>query len=198
MLDPSNPNLYHRRDEDRVDRGVWPEPIAGPDGFLFEYKIPDDGIGRRLLFKKANLPDYENPMDANRDNVYEVTIVLQDTDGARGTKNVRITVMNVDENGKLVLMPEQPDSGMPVVATLTDPDGVEYITDWKWHESSSRIDEFPTTDHNRDGVIDRLVMGATRDEYTRASRQLRVGDGGLPGRLQHGGRPGDRPRREEQ
>ena len=166
VLDPSNPNLYHRRDEDRVDRGVWPEPIVGPDGFLFEYKIPDDGIGRRLLFKKANLPDYENPMDANRDNVYEVTIVLQDTDGARGTKNVRITVMNVDEDGKLVLMPEDPDSGMPVVATLTDPDGVEYITDWKWHESSSRIDEFPTTDHNRDGVVDRLVMGATRDEHT--------------------------------
>ena len=93
-----------------MDRGIWPEPIAGPDGDLFEYKIPDDGIGRRLLFKKANLPDYENPMDANRDNVYEVTIVLRDTSGARGTKNVRITVNNVDEDGKLELTPEDPDT----------------------------------------------------------------------------------------
>ena len=111
-VDPSNPNLYHRSDEDRVDRGIWPEPIAGADGRLFEYKIPDDGIGRRLLFKKANLPDYENPQDANRDNVYEVTIVLQDGSRAQGTKSVRITVMNVDEMGKLELTPAEPDSGM--------------------------------------------------------------------------------------
>ena len=27
-----------------------------------------------------NAPDYENPTDANRDNVYEVTIVATDTD----------------------------------------------------------------------------------------------------------------------
>ena len=162
----NNPNLYHRSDEDRVDRGIWPEPIAGPDGRLFEYSIPDDGIGRRLHFKKTNLPDYENPMDANRDNVYEVTVVVQDNSGAPGTKNVRITVMNVDEAGKLVLSPEQPDSGMPVMATLTDPDGVEYITDWKWYETSSRINNFPTTDANNDGVIDDLVMGVTIDEHT--------------------------------
>ena len=164
--DPTNPNLYHRSDEDRVDRGIWPEPIGGADGRLFEYKIPDDGIGRRLLFKKANLPDYENPQDANRDNVYEVTIVLQDGSRAQGTKNVRITVMNVDEMGKLELTPMEPDSGMPVMATLTDPDGVEYITDWKWYEIGSRIDDFPTTDADKDGMIDGLAMGATTDEHT--------------------------------
>ena len=196
-LDPDAPNLYHRSDEDRVDRGIWPEPLAGPDGHLFEYSIPDDGIGRRLHFKKANPPDYETPMDANQDNVYEVTVVVQDNSGARGPKDVRITVNNVDEAGKLVLTPEQPDSGMPVVATLTDPDGVEYITDWKWYETSSRIDNFPTTDANNDGVIDDLVMVRHDRRIHGQSRQLRVGDGGLPGRLQHGRRPGDRPRREE-
>ena len=161
----SAPNLYHRSDEDRVDRGIWPEPIAGPDGRLFEYSVPDDGIGRRLLFKKANLPDYENPMDANRDNVYEVTIVLRDNGSAQGTKNVRITVINVDEMGKLVLTPEQPDSGMPVVATLTDPDGVEYITDWKWYTTGSRLTSiFDDTGALVQGVTER--MGATTDEYT--------------------------------
>ena len=121
-----------------MDRGIWPEPIAGPDGALFEYSTPDDGIGRRLHFKKTNLPDYENPMDENRDNVYEVTVIVRDNGGATGMKKVRITVMNVDEAGKLVLSPEQPDDGMPVTATLTDPDGVEIITDWKWAETSSR------------------------------------------------------------
>ena len=162
----TNPNLYHRSDEDRVDAGSWPEPIAGPDGRLFEYIVPDDGIGRRLVFKKANLPDYENPMDANRDNVYEVTIVLQDNDGAQGTRNIRITVMNVDEAGKLVLAPEQPDDGMPVIATLDDPDGVLYITDWKWAETGSRATVFPTGGDDNDGVDDFLVLGETTDSYT--------------------------------
>ena len=166
-VDPSNPNLYHRRDEDRVDRGIWPEPIAGPDGRLFEYVIPDDGIGRRLLFKETNLPDYENPMDANRDNVYEVNIVLRDNGNAQGTKNVRITVMNVDEDGKLELTPEDPDSGMPVMVTLRDPDRVEYITDRKWYTTDRRL----TTIFNEDGTLATGVkeqMGETTDEYTGA------------------------------
>ena len=136
--DSADPNLYHRSDQDRVDRGIWPEPIAGSDGHLFEYSTPDDGIGRRLHFKKTNLPDYENPMDHNRDNVYEVTVIVRDNGGATGMKKVGITVMNVDEAGKLVLSPEQPHDGMPVTATLTDPDGVEIITDWKWAETNSR------------------------------------------------------------
>ena len=168
VADDDEPNLYRRVDEDRVDRGIWPEPVAGPDGQLFEYSVPagfEGGIGRRLHFKKANLPDYEMPLDANGDNVYEVSVVVQDNSGASGMKNVRITVMNVDEMGKLVLTPEQPHSGMPVMAMLTDPDGVEYITDWKWAETISRIDDFPTTDADNDGVIDGLLRGATTDEH---------------------------------
>ena len=87
-------------------------------------------------------------MDDNRDNVYEVTVIVQDNGGLTGMKKVRITVMNVNEAGKLVLSPEQPHDGMPVTATLTDPDGVEIITDWKWAETkgSRQIgDSFPTT-----------------------------------------------------
>ena len=138
--DDNNPNLYHRKDDDNVDAARW--SISGPDGNLFEYSTPSDGIGRRLHFKKANLPDYENPQDANWDNVYEVTIVAVDNSNDRGIKNVRITVMNVNEMGKLVLTPEQPDDGMPVMAVLTDPDGVESITDVKWASATSRVASF--------------------------------------------------------
>ena len=130
-----NPNLYHRMDDDNVDSATW--TISGPDWKLFEYSTPTDGIGRRLHFKKANLPDYEKPQDANRDNVYEVTIVATDNDNDPGMKDVRITVMNVNEAGKLVVTPEQPDDGMPVMAVLTDPDGVESITDIKWASATS-------------------------------------------------------------
>ncbi len=171
-MDTDNPNLYHRDDEDRVDRGVWPEPIAGPDGALFEYSTPDDGIGRRLHFKKTNLPDYENPRDANRDNVYEVTVTVRDNDYATGMKKVRITVRNVDEAGELTLSPEQPDDGMPVTATLTDPDGVEITTDWAWYTASSRLtkgdgDQSAIRDSGgalKEDVME--IMGATTNQYT--------------------------------
>ena len=160
----NNDNLYRRDDADRVDSGRWPDgPIPGPDGDLFQYSTPvgEEGIARRLHFKKTNLPDYENPMDHNRDNVYEVTVIVRDNRGETGMKNVRITVMNVNEEGKLVLSPDQPDDGMPVTATLFDPDGVEIITDWKWAETSSRggtdfpgsgVKVYSTTDEHRGSV----------------------------------------------
>ncbi len=35
----STENLYHRSEEDVIDRAIWPAPLAGPDGHLFEYSI---------------------------------------------------------------------------------------------------------------------------------------------------------------
>ena len=137
VADMDNPNLYTRADVDANDVTTWPEPISGPDGRLFEYSTPaDNSIARRLHFK--NPPDFENPMDANRDNVYEVSVRVVDTRGAVSTKSVRITVNHVNEAGKLVITPEEPHDGMAVTATLTDPDGVEYITDWKWATSTGK------------------------------------------------------------
>ena len=155
------PNLYHRYEDDNVDSATW--SISGPDRRLFEHSTPGDGIGRRLHFKKANLPDYENPQDANRDNVYEVTIVATDNDNAPGMKNVRITVMNVNEAGKLVVTPEQPDDGMPVMATVTDPDGVESITDVKWASAPGRVADFEAA---------MLIEGATTLEILPGTGQV--------------------------
>ena len=134
-------NLYHRDEEDVIDRAEWEDrPIPGDDGELFQYSTPADGIGRRLHFKSP--PDFENPMDDNRDNVYEVTITVEDSEGLMGMKDVRITVMNVNEAGKLVLSPEQPDNGMPLIATVEDPDGVVTITNWKWARADSMVANF--------------------------------------------------------
>lgn len=146
-------NVYRRMEEDAVDRATWPEPIAGPDGALFEYSVHTDGISRRLHF--ITPPNYEEPMDADGDNVYEIVIRAVDTGRAVGEKAVRITVMNVDETGKLTLGPDQPDDGMPVIATLTDPDGVVQITNWQWFSGDSR---------DRDSALP--VDGATMSEHT--------------------------------
>ena len=156
-----NPNLYHRTEEDVLDRASWPAPIAGDDGALFEYSTPGNGIGRRIHF--INPPNFEDPQDANRDNVYEVTIRVVDSDDLVGEKSVRVTVMNVEEDGKLTLSPEQPDDGMPVIATITDPDSpAEYggvtVTNWEWATSdSSTVTEFPEAN---------IVAGASMSGYT--------------------------------
>ena len=65
----------------------------------------------------------------------------------------------------LVLSPEQPTPECRWTATLTDPDGVEIITDWKWAETSSRVTEFPgnlvlvysTTDEHDHGSVGSFV-----------------------------------------
>ena len=157
--DTNNDNLYHRTEEDIVDRATWPAPIAGPDGHLFEYSTPDNGIGRRLHFE--NPPNYEDPQDANRDNVYEVMIRVVDSDDLVGEKSVRVTVMNVAEDGKLTLAPDQPDDGMPVIATITDPDSpAEYggvvVTNWMWAASETSGGTFGEAI---------LIDGASMSEY---------------------------------
>ena len=141
-LAAGNPNLYHRTEEDILDRAFWPEPLAGPDGHLFEYSTPDNGIGRRIHF--IDPPSYEDPQDANRDNVYEVTIRVVDGDGLSGEKSVRVTVTNVDETGTLTLSPEQPDAGSPVEATVSDPDSPDgvIVTNWKWAKSPTTVESF--------------------------------------------------------
>ena len=156
-LNATTINLYHGSEEDAVDLVTWPAPIAGPDGSLFEYSTSEGGMGRRLHF--IDPPDFEDPMDADRDNVYEVTIKVTDKAGAMGEKPVRLTVLNVDEMGTLTLSPEQPRDGRPVIATLTDPDGIIGITDWEWFATSSRS--------RADAV---KVSGATMSEYTSTGR----------------------------
>ena len=81
---------------------------------------------RYIQFKEA--PDFENPTDANKDNVYEVTLVATDTDplgtGAGvGRIKVWLTVTNVEEDGKVVFTEgETAYLNEELVAEVQDPD----------------------------------------------------------------------------
>ena len=114
-----------------------------------------------LTFKKA--PNYEMPADANRDNVYNVTVVATDKGVATerwtvfdeknrmtATRDVVITVTNVEETGTVTLSSVQPKMGIALTATLEDPDGV--VADsvkWTWHNVDASGDAnnaiMPTT-----------------------------------------------------
>ena len=95
---------------------------------------PPDGVTavcRTLAFKDDIKPDFEKPMDANKDNVYEVTVQASD-DANMGTKAVTVKVTNRQEDGKVKVDPAQPRIGIPVTAALTDSDIVSYGPMWQW------------------------------------------------------------------
>ena len=106
--------------------------LGGADMSKFEID------GGALSFKDS--PDYEMPTDANKDNVYEVTV--QASDGKlTGMKKVEVKVTNQDEPGMVTLSRTTPRVGFPVTATLTDPDGSISKLTWQWSEGGGNIDD---------------------------------------------------------
>ena len=77
------------------DRPVHPRwSLSGRDGG--DFTINEAG---ELTFR--NIPDYDRPADANRDNVYEVTVRGHDS-RAYGNLNVTVTVTPVNEHDPVV------------------------------------------------------------------------------------------------
>ncbi len=109
------------------DRISW--SLAGPDsgGLTIE---------RGALSLRAT-PDYENPRDANRDHVYQVTVRASDGT-SEDTLAVTVTVTNVDEAGRILLSSLQPQLDTALTATLADPDGVSGAISWTWERSLNR------------------------------------------------------------
>ena len=111
---------YTETDEDG-DTISW--DVEGPDAAAF--KISDAGV---LSLKSA--PDYEAKGSAAGDNDYKVTVVASDPDGLRDTANVTVTIGNVNEDGTIRLSTLQPQAGVPLTATVTDPDGIKGEVTW--------------------------------------------------------------------
>ena len=87
----------------------------------------DDG-----LLKFVENPDFEKPADANKNNVYEVTVVVTDSDGLTDTLAVRVEVTNAKEGGSVTFTVGTPRVGVPLTAMLEDPDGEETGHEWQW------------------------------------------------------------------
>ena len=104
-------------------RGRWGAPTAASS----QSRPAVPGV---LTFKAA--PNFEAPGDADKDNVYEVTLSVADNNGNRGTKGVKVTVTDADEDGKVTLSKIQPRVGIAVKATLSDPDGNLSKLTWEW------------------------------------------------------------------
>ena len=156
--DPAS-NVYNVDDpDDRASVKSW--RLEGEDAGQFQLI---GTVGRTLVF--TTQPDYENPADANGDNVYKVTVVAIDNENGRGEFDVCIAVMNINEEGKITLLDEdlnelvQPRAQGSITAKLTDPDGG--VTDagvtWVWERS-------PTSPPTEQTLT--TISGATSDTYT--------------------------------
>ena len=91
---------------------------AAPDDELFDI---ENGV---LSFKSS--PDYEAAADSNNDNTYTVTVQASDGgDTTTAMEPVTIEVTNVEEPGSVMLSTLQPQVGVAITATLTDPDTID-------------------------------------------------------------------------
>ena len=151
-------NVYMVIDEDRrAATESW--ELKGEDAG--EFKLIET-VGRTLSFR--NQPDYENPADADGDNVYKVTVVTNDGRGGRAEFDVCIAVMNINETGKITLVDEdgvelvQPRAHGSITAVLTDPDGGISDVEWVW--SRAQVDP-PTGLNAREAIVE-----ATSATYT--------------------------------
>ena len=171
ILDPPDPtnqqNEYVYEDPDYLDSiARW--TLEGDDAGAFDHSGRFEP--RYLQFKEA--PDYENPTDMNRDNVYEVTLVATDTDpegtGAGiGKVNVWLIVTNVEEAGKVVFTAgETAYLNEMLVAGVRDPDdhggdpgephqGV-HIVNWQWSRAET----------DAAGTEFEDIVGETTNTYT--------------------------------
>ena len=127
--------------------GTFTPSLEGDDADQFTL-----GTGMMLMF--SNVPDYEAPTDMDMDNVYMVTVKVENG-GEMSTVDVTVTVDNAEEDGTVTLDPTRPSVGTDITATLVDMDIVdESSVSWQWSSSDAMDGTF--TD----------ISGATSDTYT--------------------------------
>ena len=141
--------MFEASDDD-PDLDDETEPLpgrkSGPDAGDFTI------LGGVLTFVEE--PNFEKPADADKDNVYVVTVAATDSDNNRGEKSVEVRVTNVNEAGTVRLSAVSPRVGVPLTASLTDLDGGVHGIKWQWSN-----DDPDNADNG--GLID----GATSDTY---------------------------------
>ena len=122
---------------------------AGPDSVGARWSLSGTDANRFALSNGVlsfrSSPNFEAPTDADSDNVYNVTV--QASKGSlQDARNVTIKVINKEEKGSISLSSQQPNVGVGLVATLTDPDGGVTGERWQWARSpdgSTRWSDIP-------------------------------------------------------
>ena len=163
--DPAaDPAEYTATDEDDADDAAtglsW--MLRGADASKFE--ITDTGATRVLSFMDA--PDFESPEDSGRNNVYDVTIRVTDSEGNTAEQAVTVKVTNMEEDGTVDLSTLQPRVGFPVTASLMDPDNVNAESlSWQWYKGTVTANNLPDTECVDNTSNNCFIGGAASETY---------------------------------
>ena len=98
--------------------------LGGTDGTLFQLVPDPPGQGQRQRLQFVNPPLAATPADANHDNVYELTVTVDDGVGAPTTRPVQVTVhagtvMTVGVNDPFVFEGDSGTSQMVFTVALS-------------------------------------------------------------------------------
>ena len=146
--------------------------LSGDDKDMFELSDPDPlatppNYSKVLSFKsKPYFPDFENPEDANEDNIYEVTVVATDGSGMTAMRSLTVKVVDTDEMGMVELSSQDALIGVELTATLKDSDGgvpdpakFTGVT-WVWER------DVDTENAETNTGDEEVISGATSASYT--------------------------------
>ena len=161
-------------EEDSGSDLMW--SLSGADGGKFD--ITETGDTVIFTFKAS--PDFEAPGDANRNNVYEVTVQTTDSGANTGSLDITVTVGNVEEPGTVTLSNRQPEDDVPITAMLSDLDGG--VTNLKWQWAVNNVDISGATSATF-RPVDSAQVGQTltaKATYTDGEGQTRWSRGGRP------------------
>ena len=163
---------YVATDVDEGDRTTSPDAVdtskvkltlGGDDAGAF--KLGDINTDGERALRFAPSPNHESPTDADGNNVYKVSIIATDDDGATGKRDITVTVNNIDEPGKVTLSHIQPAIGRPLMATLSDDDGGENNLMWQWHSAQSLTGTYmPIEDATTDTYTPKAEVPAVEDD----------------------------------
>ena len=141
----------------KADRGVgkWKikkKIVGGNDANLFEIKTEVLTDGKSEVYQDyldfITPPDYENPADHNKDNIYEVDVININTEDGDSTQPIPVTQTNivVPENSPTTIQLQS----VPAAPTDdTDGDGINDILD-----NSPFVPNPDQSDSDGDGVGD--------------------------------------------
>ena len=102
-----------------------------------------DSSTGELMF--ATSPDYEMPMDADMDNMYEITVMGNDGTNTAALP-VSVMVVNMDEMGEVTLwdgmdaLTMAPQVGDTITGAVMDPDGGVMVESWQWARTMDPAD----------------------------------------------------------
>ena len=171
---PVDADTFAVTDQDGADT-ARAYSVTGDDSEVLGF----DGSGA-LGFMANHKPDYEEQ------SAYSITVVARSGAGHRRlstTLDVTVEVVDAEDVGEISLSQRQPQEGITVHATVSDPDGSVRISRWVWERSDEITvddDGAPSAECRDDpgtpgiGVVGGWtpIDGATSLSYTPASADV--------------------------